>query len=494
MKTNKKHSDDIASKQTVQEEQVSKTDTKEKKKKFRFGKKFWAITCSVVVVLAVGLTLGLVFGLGGNKFDLDGVYIANFEEYTAIGSGTQAKTKAQVASTGAFSTASTNGGVMRLVGLKDDGTVEEIQIARSRNGKEKKLKWNISSIRSFKNFTLVEFTKDNVYFCDTYSFTMSATSGDWLVLIDNRTGKFYSLESLLQIPDNYFDIYFSPLNAGSGKVNDASESEDSLFFYGEEEFIYEDNRDEMYFYKATVVGEELEVTRLFNLSDGSNFVSHSDTCVDKYGNVFLLSSGSSALNISGVLNASYIFTTERKVISLNETIYRSINGIVYTNDGNFKFDEKGNKVENTFTKFRYFAARDSLIKKDGNVEYYLKTQSNSSRPLENIEKVTWLNEEEFSVETIKPESISNEYVVTQDKIFFREDEYIYSIDMDTGAREDIISDYFFTSINTDYLGNVVFIGFDEDLRTVNGVIKNDGTIELGVKPKDFNIYYIKPLN
>lgn len=464
-------------------ENVEGKDASAQKKKSRFGKKFWAIICSVIVVLVAGLSVGLYFALRYD-FNLDGKYIANFSQYSAMGAGTEGQTDLEVNGSGFVTAMSNDEDVdMRLLGQKANGEVEELRVSSKRNGKGKKINWNVYAFYSFNNFSVVQFTKSKVSGYNTDSFYMYPANGNYIALIDNRTGKIYSLESLMENKKSSFTVYFS----GIIDESEANESEDSLYFYTQESYYIEEDQILINkLYKATVVGEDLQVTELFDISNGANMVDFYAYKVDKYGNVFL-----SNWDYTG----AYVYTTQGKFRSVKEDIFLSLNGIIYTEDGKYLFDENGNKVENTFDGFKFFVSKDFLVKKVGNVEYYYQYLGHYISSIhDKVFKVTWENDVEFSMEEIPLEDYTQDCVVTRDKLYFREENEVFAIDVETGAKEEVSSSYIFTSIEADNLGNVVFTALNGNMDTVTGIISSDGTIQVGVKESRYKVYYFKPLN
>lgn len=505
MKTNKERSkiilskySDLANNPNKNQNTNSAVEEKEGKKKFHFGKKFWISTCSALV-LVLGLTFGLVFGLK-DDFDLDGMYIVNFENYTAIGSGVEEES--EVSSAGMFSAASTDSLDLKLVGLTRDGMVEELKVSKKKNGKAQEIEWSLSAISSFKNFTIVGFSNFPSNRIDTDQFLI-VKGYRTAVVIDHNTGKMYSLDDLLTEDDSELTIQlFTPETSGTTprEAKEAFESDDAIYFFAEEDFNDEGPYGEKIsqkFYKASIEGDELKVEELFDISqDAGTMVNVKSVCVDKYGNVFLVDD---PLYYNSSLYSTYIVTSEGKIRSLNKNVFMSINGIMYTEDGQSQFDEKGNEVENTFAGFKFFVSEERLLRRDGNVEYYYNAENNyhyRDDAKDRIYKVTWSSEVEFEVEEIMIEDYEDIFVTTRNKIYFMNEteQTLYSIDIETGAKEDVYSDYYFTSIATDNLGNVVFTGVGEDNQTVTGIIDSDGRIEVGVSASKYKVYYIKPLN
>ena len=484
MKSNKERARIILSKCEKQHQeqnyQTSTVQAEKKSKNFWKNKKAWISVCTAfVMVLTLGLGLGLGLSGNGNAGDylnLNNMYIANFEQYTAIGSGAlggvDTATGANVSIQATYKKSK-----HKLVGVRRDGVVEEVKVTDGKDDAQE-IKWGVCNMSSLKNFTIVSFSK--------YSHTHTRFYMDdstIIVIIDNRTGKIYSLESLLDNTKNQFYLYVDgQFDIYPTSDIDRCESDDSLYFKTEQSSTH--------YYKATVKDGELEIKEIF---DSSNMVAFNRMFVDKYGNIFL---GNTSV-YSTILYANYCITTNGQLIQLNSLgVCRALNGIVYTSDKSNQFDEAGNIVDNTFENADFYRSRVDLVKRVGNIEYYFshKIDSTGNNAKNIIYKVTWKDEIEFDVEETVLTEYTKDYVVTADKIYFRSETKIFSVDIETGLKTDLTSDYFFTSIETDNLGNVVFTGLDKNMNTVSGLIRNDGTIEKNVTASEYEVYYIKALN
>ena len=103
----------------------------------------------------------------------------------------------------------------------------------------------------------------------------------------------------------------------------------------------------------------------------------------------------------------------------------------------------------------------------------------------------------FKYEEIKPDlkdAKSPQCVITNDSIYFRLSDKILKVEITSGKTETLASDYIFTDIKTDNLGNVRFRALDSNAQVVNGIIDNLGNITTTVQPQKYEVYYIKPLN
>lgn len=502
MKTNKERSKIILQKfkeeNNVAKETVTQEQTVTQKKRFSWNWKSIISVCSAcVMVLTLGLGLGLGLGLNGrtenpnqnlSAYNFDNSQITNFEDYKAIGSGSLGGVDI---ATGASVSIQSNGNHYghRLIGVKHNGHVEEIKIKKDKHEKEEPIELYVSCIYSLNNFTVVNFKNSK----NTETRIWMNKQEDngvvmpIIVLIDNNTGKLYSLEKLVKEKHWIYYLYINDFFDVYPDSNvDLCESENSFFFKLEANHVGK-------YYKATVVDGKLEVKEIIDMS---NFVDFENLIVDKYGNVFLGQRSGQLTEETSTFYASYYVTTGGEMKQLNVSVNRALNGIVYTSDKTKQFNAQGELIDNSFENCDFYQKRANLIKRVGNIEYYFGTRQDPYyySKKDTIYKVTWKNDVEFDVEENVLTDFEEDYVVTADKIFFRNETKIYSVDIVTGQKEDLTSEYFFTSIETDNLGNVSFVGLDSSMQNVTGLIRNDGTVETSVTASEYKVYYIKALN
>lgn len=476
----------------------------EPKRKIVWWKVVTAVTCALVIL--AGSITGLIFGLKNYGYNIDKMFIANFNSYTAIGSGhinqsgqtASATNNSYMASMGvAYAESSGNSDDNYLVGQKEDGSFEKLFFSKTQNGKpEKEQEGNITQILSFSRFTFIEWNLDikhhgggeNCFFVDYGGFSWSYKT----FVIDNKTGKIFDLSK-----------------TGIGTIRFATnelyelynwDSEDCVYFFDDNGSIYEN----VTCYKASIENEELKIEEVIN----TNLIKfiYTSTFTDKYGNLYLSDEAIYNSNINSVngnkqiINVKYCISNGN-VIDVNKKLFRSVNGIVYTEDKTMKVNENGELVPNSFMDCNLILSKENIIKKEGNVEYYYGNPSSKTNDtmLKNIYKVTWSEEnaEEYTYEVIPVDAYTKTYVTTSDKIYFLGEEEIFAVEIATGNKieQAIGTDYIFNSIKTDNIGNVLFEGITKSgMNSVGGIIDNDGNIDISQKNRKYVIYYIKPLN
>lgn len=500
MKTNKQRAELIIKK--ANELKINNfTEVPQPKKKVVWWKVITAISCSLVVL--VGALVGLIVGLANNGYNIDKMYIANFNAYTAIGSG-YINSNEQTAS--AFASSTTCAGGMNLayaasngnngnylMGQKSDGSFEKIAFSKTQNGRpEKQQQGYITKVMSFNRFTFVEWNQDIMHHTTgEYSFSNGNGNYSWdfkTFVIDNKTGKIFSL-SKTNISAISFDLRFI---YGAGRLD----AEDCVYFFTEK-YNYNSPISIYTYYKVSIENNELKIEEVVNNST----IDFDDRSIfsDKYGNLFLTESGYNESNYN--IPIKYCISNG-DVIDVNKRLFRSINGIVYTEDKTMKVNENGELVPNTFEDCDLILSRENIIKKDGNVEYYygkFGQHLDNNHLIDNIYKVTWSteNSEEYSYEVISLEDHTSTFVTTSDKIYFLDEKEIFAVEIETGKKikQDIGTDYIFNNIQTDNLGNVLFEGVTKNgMKNVNGIIDNNGNIDVSMSNRKYVVYYIKPLN
>lgn len=474
-------------------------------------------------------------------FELANTTIENFETFSALGVSEYEPT---VSTSANVAYAETSTKKLKLVGIIND-VIQELKFIYE-NKEQANQSWNVTAFFAFKNFTLVEYSKNSDAF-NQYKFSITNTKTEKQYLIDNSTGKIYSLSTADTEKGLCFDIstdsYFYGL--------DGFESDTALF-------LPITGSSEKAVYKFEIENNSLKISELIK---GSQFDFNAKTMfVDKYGNLFLApylngggssDSGSSGLPSSGIsdngnstgLNASSqdysgtfangcVITTNKTLKSLDgETFMLQNRKVVSGNDLNgYKiFDENGNTTAIDESEFYYrslpdreYLEQSSLVKKTGSVEYYTgKTYKNIFKVQEYansgigvptnevggvrygyVYKLTWVSENKYTVQAFDIGKLGDEFsfytpiqaVATDSGIYFRLAAKIVFFDFATDSETVVSSSYIFNSLYSDNLGNIRFIALNENMQTVSGVIKADGTIDTTVSEGSYKILYIAPLN
>lgn len=502
-------------------------DIQKKEKDIRV--KFWVkwVSCALTAVILVCSIIGIVTALLGSysEFNLDKMYIANFENYQAIGVGGDDTIAEEVLSSSSSSSqsysvsnstklqasaASNSTKKSCLVGVKENDEIEKCEVVSKKGDKPKQIPSSklLSAFRALKNFTFIEFLTRNPANNSPYNFEVSDGSLNGFrvykavsvydydretYIIDNKTGKFYSLNSVLP---NDTRIYFD-FKWGYGRDDffDLIESENSVIV-----FIKKDSKDDG-IYKIYIKNDELVLEKILDLSDKNYVPNYQDAIVDKFGNVYLLNDYATFINgeqsnmpYNNTYKVNYIIGSDGKIKPCSESIKISLNGLCYIADGSKYFDENGELADGELDKVYYFESRYK-IKTEENVDYYFVGDDKYNQGLPNaIYKITWEPDGvNYTVSTISIDGKNFGYVTTKD--------YIYTInvaltriEITTGNATPVNEEYSFSTIEADNLGNVLFRGLDEVGNKVIGIINNKGEITVLTKPREYQIYYIKPVN
>ena len=137
--------------------------------------------------------------------------------------------------------------------------------------------------------------------------------------------------------------------------------------------------------------------------------------------------------------------------------------------------------------------REELHNDDG----YFRSKNNEQKKY--IYKITWKNSTEYTCEIINIEGIDKfdlshlQYVVTSDKIYFRDSAEIFVGNTYDGKTQKLTSEYIFKNIKTDNLGKVVFEATGSNLENITGTINNNGQISILSQKPAYQVYYIKPI-
>ena len=511
----------------LNDKQEKQTSQISKRKKLPKWKLITIISCIAVVL--IGSTLGLIFGLMGS-LDLDKMYIANFSSYSGLGAGyINATSNGQVSNGGKLNLLSKNGNVNLgsndtqnesfLVGRKPDGTVEKLAFSKTQNGKpEKQQDRHINAILSLSNFTFFQTSNEKYFNSNTFEIN-SNPFGCKPYVIAHKTGKIYNLK-IKNIERESFFIDNSCIGVSPFNV-DIKNSYNSYFIkskYNLESevcsYFYYNGEKDWAFYKMKIENDELKLEEILSCENIEKLkISPNFVFTDKYGNFYACGeeeSGTRKPIIKYIIKENGEFVShlngEYSNIIDQEYIF-AVNGIVYTKDKNYKMDANGNLVANTFTNCELSIRKENIIKTDGNVTYYyggrIQDSSYSTQggycgdkaiTLDTIYKVTFAENDEFTYEAIPVGGYSKNYVVTQDKIYFYNEQKVFSVDIKTGVKTDLVSNYVFSGISTDNLGNVLFTGLDNRMNNINGTIFNDGSIEVLTTKRKYVVFSLKAIN
>lgn len=474
----------------------------------------------LVVVLLFGTGVGLFLGLkdrnNGIK-NFDKMFIANFANYKAIGAGSTDTTAEQILQPqGLQPAAASSNSKHYLVGVDKDNHVERCKASRNKHSKDDNKKdddtyeidYEIRNIYAFTRYTFVEFGE--YYNGSIYDFMFNCENS---YVIDNQTGKFYSLD--------IFDYKWSSLYLGANSYKyeyfsyDEVESDDSVFvtIHGGRT----NNDLERSIYKVSVKGEELEVKEVFNYNNSNLGVKN--YFVDRFNNLYLMDNSYEYYDSNRIHDVSYILTSNGKIVKPADIgvdaelkFFRSVNGICYAvaserdyYNGGYYYDypkyigADGQAHDNDFDGCGYFFEKAEKVKTMGNVEYYIHDKRRSEYEPHDyaLYKVTWEDDVKFAVDKIEftPAVTVKDFVATKDYTYIIEEKKVSKIEIETGKVELFDSGkYIFTSIQADYLGNVIFNGIDEDMNQIVGIIINDGVPTILTKPREYQIYYIAPVN
>lgn len=456
------------------------------KREQRAKKKLWVkwVSCSLAIVLVCCSVIGLVIGLI-NMFvmNLDKMYIANFSSYQAIGLGGEDTLTESVLSSNGTQTFSSGSESFSaeirsegfLVGIKKDNEIEKCQISKTQNGKPQKMPnaMILSSFLAFKNFSFVEFRK-RMYYQTTqvnngeFGFQISYYSEAYV--IDNRTGRFYALknafkDSVVNFTCSYSGSRTNPL--------DWLESGDHLIFSSRDIMSGKD----VGVFKMSVQNERLVIERVVDSSNEYTKLNYRDAMIDRFNNIFL--TGDSNYIVSG----DKINTCEPPTMSLNR--------ICYVDDGKKYFDENGELQDCEPSKIYFFESKYK-VKTVGNIDYYYEGE-------DIIYKVTWQPDGiGYSVEEISVDGANEHYASTENHIYLINGDELKKINIESGQTETLpekFTQFVFTSIQTDNMGNVLFMGLEKStMNKVIGTIRKDGNITVLTKPREYQIFYIAAVN
>lgn len=476
-----------------------------------------SVACSLLVIAIITPLLIIFLGNGngnGGMENYDKLVIKDFEQYDKIGVGVESTSASSTNGLGFISLgntfASSGHKKHKLIGQKKNGEIEQLILKDMTTEEETTPSLEVTQIWSGNNFTIVKYCAWSQSAYREWIFERQPNY-QALYLIDNNTGKFYSLNNFLNFSigrRNYHDSFVE---------EELAESNDSLIVFGilEKDSVsiyssYEAEKSSLF--ELKIVENELKIEKLISFKD-YNFANY---FVDRYSNIYI---GGKYNATNGSLEFMYTHTYDAPQVkgikftpsailkasenyaieTITEELVFSQNKIVYTANGQYYYNEYGEKVTNDFSGFDYFHTKDTLIQKDGNTEFYYLNEwrwdVDQTKEVYYIEKLVWIDDTRFTVEEIIINDYTDNYVFTNNKIYFLKNEEVFSISIYDGTKESLVSDYLFNNIQTNNLGEVLFTAINKtDRQAVNGKINKEGEIEINFQKIKYDVLYIKPLN
>lgn len=371
-----------------------------------------------------------------------------------------------------------------LIGITKEGEFCDILFIDD-NGKEIHQTWSLYDIYSIGRFIFITFSNDGE-FCMNYnpqgSFSFELYSGNGRVsfLIDQKTGKVYSLEEISQ----YLDRIERNVAYGHTAYN-----EDILYVLDESHDGY---RQIYSIYKWSFEQERLIVQEVVN-STVLNFYDR-DIMTDKYGHLYLRQARNSD-SPSQMASYDLMITNQGRIRYFTHKLGKALNGEVYLYNNGSKVDENGNVVTATDTCNLFYNGAypylHYLCKKDGS-EYYLEIASLHGGKIY-INKVTWMDETNYVSEIVAQGKYDyDKYLIANEKVYFLKDTFLYYYGIDASGR--ILSDYFLSDIKKGYNDTLLFSALDEELNVVEGIVFKDHTILYSTEANNFRLMEAVPIN
>lgn len=419
--------------------------------------------------------------------DLDG-YVANLSSYSDIGVATVNNTYSSVASNTQINSKyllmNTNFTYAQpdnhhktcLVGVGDDNEIEEICFQKHHSKINSKL--NIISFNQTKRYVIITYTDKEVTKIYDTQFWNGKRYRTYI--LDKETNLVFK-----------FDCF---VNFGVGMYGYGIMGSDCGDY-----FIITASNNGCSYYKVGIVNKELKIQEIFNqytIPDGAEI-----RLCDKYGNCII-----QRYNNMGF----YILNKQGKLIYLNQTLdlcggiihpgttYRAVDGCIY--NGNYVLNETGEFVVASYIPNRYILPSESLVYSTETADYYfLANEFDSSTNYMWFYKKTLIkvkkNNDEYSFEEI-PFNVNKKGFQSGDAFYsFENDTDIIKTNILTGEQKTITieNNIMISSISVHDYNQIQFVGVNEYLQTVKGIIFDDGTVSFDYEEPNFITFFIKPL-
>ncbi len=447
---------------------------------------------------------------------MENVAIDNFSAYASLAAGiTNAGVSTKSFPANAAFAAEESNGEGVLLGVKEDGTLEQVTLMQE--GKRLTQQLNLNAFLGGNIFSAASYAP----FISSSLTPINQAEGTHC-LIDSKTGKYYPLPKDL---GNHASLFLG-LHVKEPSLGQDYQTNAAFYEYGNAILFAaktsERDHDFYTYYSAEVVNGELKIEERIK----SSGLPGNDFCfADRYGNMYFTDEIRQSFNpnlkrditdypISAILTAAGTLKRPENKPSM----FLSLNGVAYLSDLSHSADAQGNLVENALQTCGLTMHPSALLFTEGNVSYYfdstryeqeetsLQGQGNYIYTY-SIYKVTRLNDIEFTYEKIpfleSPESLSDDsgvfkyqHAAAGGKFFYLQNNAVVEVEPDTGERTPRTFDFVFqfNTIEGDALGNIYYTGINSSAKQVTGIIFPDGTYTENVSEVPFRVSYIQPLN
>ncbi|MDD3397791.1 MAG: hypothetical protein PHR96_04575 [Clostridia bacterium] len=421
------------------------------------------IFCIFLLVVFILPCVYMLTACGGS-ISFNNLTIKNWDAYSSIGAGFVRRT---IPNNNVYAEDTNSQADAKLFGIRSDGTYEPIVFVNE-NGNETQQSLYLSGFSAFKNFTFISYSTLKVNYINLFDNNYSQE------YVISGTGRLYRLDDVFEFI-NLYTLY------------NYDESDTAIFFIGAK--ITDVSRSNIY--KMSIENNDLKIEKIIDLSTVENSFGYG-FFVDKHGNIFSN-------------NKNYIIKVDKTIHLLaNNDIFKAMNNLVYC--GNQVFNAEGELVDSDFIptstvnchaigKVPGASNTKYLIKQDSDLYYYYNFHDTPDI----IYKVSF-NMDSYLIDIIYLEDyessryVEGEHVFAYNKIYFINNQEIYYINITTGCKTILNTDYIFNAIWSDNKGNICFSAVDSSLDAVTGTIDGENNITIGIVSNGYDVIYIKPIN
>jgi len=433
----------------------------------------WGILsiCLASLLVISGAVIGIIYGLKKSTFEIDNMVISNISSYQALG---VASNEFELNSAKGFnSNKNKKHKHAKLYGLKQDNSYEEITFEH-KNGEKTEQKWNVVYFMSFGNYSFITYSTNSEYKQQLDRIELPNYDSTKTYIIHHSTGKIYSTKDIFP----FYTIFTANITYN-----------DNILYIIDDlgEWDYSNNSFTKDLYKLSIENEQLKIEKL--VSSTQLMFTPYNTIVDNYGNIALQNENSNHMTQNGSYYYSYVITNNKTLKAHDEpvSLFKSINGYIYSDDLTLKLNENGELVTNTDSIYYVNNQQVEYVTTIDNTDYYYDGD---------LYKITWEGDTNFERQILYLSSynLSPNYVFTANRIYFLHQQNISYLNLLNMEQSTLISYYVFYSISSDNQGNVYFEALNDQLQDVSGIIKNDGSIDISVSENNFTVIYISPIN
>lgn len=363
-----------------------------------------------------------------------------------------------------------------LVGLDINNQVKQIQFHNQNNSVNAQL--NVVSFNQTNRYILITYTNKDVEKINDNQFWSDNEHRTYI--IDKQTKSVFKIDLFEHFVIGMYGYGIVGSDCGDYIVISAGRNNAISYF------------------KVGVENEKLKINEIFSqytISSGAEI-----RLCDKYGNCVIRRYDNTycILNKDGILKSVDFDLDICGGINNPGTTYRAIDGCIYHNQK--VLNQNGEFVDTPSVMNKYILPSEALVYSTDLADYYFL-----AKPYDVSRNYMWFynktmikvnkNGVQHTFEEIAFDVNEQGFQSGENFYSFRNDRDIIKVNILTGAHQVISlnNDIIINSISVYAYNEISFIGINETLQIVKGIIEGDGTIVYAYEEPDFTTYFLQPI-